>query len=113
MRRVVLIGRVALIGLFCAAVGVPAEGTPESTMAKMDQAAAAFKDLTADLIRTHHTAVINENSEDKGEIFIKRTKPHELLMRFDIAEPDPRQIAVDSRRAWIYFPKSNTVQIYD
>jgi outer membrane lipoprotein-sorting protein len=94
-------------------MGFAAEGALESTMSKMDKSAAAFKDLTADLSRTHHTAVINEDTVDSGEIFIKRTRPHELLMRFDIAQPDLRQIAVDSHRAEIYFPKSQTVQIYD
>jgi outer membrane lipoprotein-sorting protein len=113
MRRVVRVGRIALIGLFCVAITFPAEGTLESTLAKMDQAAAAFKDLTADLTRTHHTAVINEDTEDSGEILIKRIRPHELLMRFDIEKPDPKKIAVDSRRAEVYFPKSQTVQIYD
>jgi len=113
MGRVVRIGRIAVIGVFCAVLGFPAEGTLESTLAKMDQASAAFKDLTADLSRTHHTAVINEDTEDKGGILIKRIRPHELLMRFDIAQPDPRQITVDSRRAEVYFPKAQTVQIYD
>jgi outer membrane lipoprotein-sorting protein len=113
MKRAVRIGQIALIGVFCTATGVTAEGTLESTLAKMDRAAATFKDLTAELKRAHHTAVINEDTEDLGEILIKRTRPHELLMRFDIARPDPRQIAVDSRHAEIYFPKSKTVQIYD
>jgi outer membrane lipoprotein-sorting protein len=105
--------RVALIGVFCAAMTFAAEGPLEATLAKIDQAAAAFKDLTADLSRTHHTAVINEDTVDSGELLIKRTKPHELLMRFNIAQPDPRQVAVDSRRAEVYFPKIRTVQIYD
>lgn len=106
-------GRIAVIGVFCAVLVFAAEGPLESTLARMDQTATAFKDLTADLNRTHHTAVINEDTFDEGEILIKRTRPHELLMRFDIAKPDPRKIAVDSRRAEIYFPKSQTVQIYD
>jgi outer membrane lipoprotein-sorting protein len=113
MKKAVPIGRIAVFGLFFAGAAFAAEGTLESTLAKMDQAAAAFKDLTAHLTRTHHTAVINEDTPDSGEILIKRIKPHELLMRFDIAEPDPRQITVDSRRAEVYFPKSQTVQIYD
>lgn len=113
MKHAVLMGRIAVTGLLCALVGFAAEGPLESTLAKMDQAATAFKDLTADLTRTHHTAVINEDTPDSGKILIKRIRPHELLMRFDIAEPDPRQIAVDSRRAEVYFPKSQTVQIYD
>jgi len=113
MKKAVLVGRIALIGMFCAAMSLAAEGTLESTLARMDQAAGSFKDLTADLSRTHHTAVINEDTVDSGEILIKRIRPHELLMRFDIAQPDPRKIAVDSRHAEVYFPKSQTVQIYD
>jgi outer membrane lipoprotein-sorting protein len=113
MRRVVPIGRIALVGIFCASAGLASEGALETTLARMDQAAAAFKDLTADLTRTHHTAVINEDTPDSGEILIKRIRPHELLMRFDIAQPDPKKISVDSRRAEVYFPKSRTVQIYD
>jgi outer membrane lipoprotein-sorting protein len=113
MKHSGLMGRIAVTGLLCALVGFSAEGPLESTLAKMDQAATAFKDLTADLTRTHHTAVINEDTPDSGKILIKRIRPHELLMRFDIAKPDPRQIAVDSRRAEVYFPKSQTVQIYD
>ena len=105
--------RVALIGFFCATLAFSAEGSLEATLARMDQAAASFKDLTADLSRTHHTAVINEDTVDSGTILIKQTKPHELLMRFDIAQPDPRQVAVDSRRAEMYLPKSQTVQVYE
>jgi outer membrane lipoprotein-sorting protein len=113
MKHAVLMGRIAVTGLLCGLAGFAAERPLESTLAKMDQAATAFKDLTADLTRTHHTAVINEDTPDSGKILIKRIRPHELLMRFDIADPDPRQIAVDSRRAEVYFPKSQTVQIYD
>jgi len=113
MKQAVLMGRVAVTGLLCVLVGFAAEGPLESTLAKMDQTATAFKDLTADMTRTHHTAVINEDTSDSGKILIKRIRPHELLMRFDIVLPDPRQISVDSRRAEVYFPKSQTVQIYD
>jgi len=106
MRRVLRIGRIALIAVPWAAMGFAAEGTLESTLAKIDQTAASFKDLTADLSRTHHTAVINEDTVDSGEILIKRIRPHELLMRFDIVRPDPRQIAVDSHRAGSISPKA-------
>ena len=85
MKKAVPIGRIAVFGLLFAGAAFAAEGTLESTLARMDQAAAAFKDLTAHLTRTHHTAVINEDTPDSGEILIKRIRPHELLMRFDIA----------------------------
>ena len=86
-----------MTGILGATLGIAADGLLETTLAKMDQAAATFKDLSADLSRTHHTAV----------------KPHELLMRFDIQKPDPRQVSLDARHAQVYFPKTQTVQIYD
>jgi len=102
-----------LAGVFCATLGFAAEGPLESTLTRMDHAAASLKDLTADLSRTHHTAVINEDMVDSGTILIKQTRPHELLMRFDILQPDPRQVAVDSRRAEMYLPKSQIIQVYE
>jgi outer membrane lipoprotein-sorting protein len=99
--------------LVLAAPVLGADAGLEATLAKMDQTARTFKDLTANLKRTHHTAVIDENTEDKGTIYIRRPKPNELLMKVDIKEPDPKQVAVGARTAMLYIPKSNTVDIYD
>jgi outer membrane lipoprotein-sorting protein len=105
--------RVLFTGILGATLGIAADGLLETTLAKMDQAAATFKDLSADLSRTHHTAVIGENTVDSGTIYIRRPKAHELLMRFDIQKPDAKQVSLDTRRAQIYYPKTQTVQIYD
>jgi outer membrane lipoprotein-sorting protein len=104
--------RAVLIGFVISTCALSAGGELEAALARMDQAAKTFKDLTADLKKTHHTAVIDENAVDSGTIFIKRQKPHELLMRADITEPDPKQYAVDGREAAIYFPKSQEEQKY-
>lgn len=85
----------------------------EATLAKMDQAAHNFKDLTANLQRTHHTAVIDDNTVDSGTINIRRPKSNELLMKFDITKPDPKQVAVGARTAMVYYPKSKTVDIFE
>jgi outer membrane lipoprotein-sorting protein len=99
--------------LVLAAPTLAADTSLEATLAKMDQSARSFKDLTANLKRIHHTAVINEDTEDKGTIYILRPKPNGLLMKVDIKEPDPKQVAVGARTAMLYYPKSKTVDIYD
>jgi outer membrane lipoprotein-sorting protein len=96
-----------------AAPAPAADAGLEATLAKMDHAARSFKDLTANLKRTHHTAVIGEDTEDKGTIYIRRPKSNELLMKVDIKEPDPKQVAVDTRTAQVYYPKSRTWDVYD
>jgi outer membrane lipoprotein-sorting protein len=105
--------RVVLIGVLGSTLAFGAGGELEAALGRMDRAAATLKDLSADLKRTHHVAVINEDTPDSGEIFIKRPKPHELLLRVDIKMPDPKQVAIDAHRAEIYYPKSKTVEVYE
>jgi len=105
--------REVLIGLVYSLAGAAAAGPLETTLARVDQSAAMFRDLTADLKKTHHVGVINEDTEDSGVIYLKRSKSNVTLMRFDIQRPDPKQVAVDTREAQIYYPKSNIVQVYD
>lgn len=95
------------------AAALAAGGPLESTLAKMDAAAGPFKGLSADIKRVHHTAVINEDSIDEGSILIKRPKPHDTRMFFDIKKPDAKQVAFDGRKVEEYFPVSQIVQEYD
>jgi outer membrane lipoprotein-sorting protein len=104
--------RAVLIGMACSLAGFAA-GPLDATLAKMDKAAVTFKDLTADLHKIHHIGVINEDTNDDGVIYIKRPKPNQTLMRFDIKKPDAKQVWVDSREAQIYYPKSQIVQVYE
>ncbi|MGA2118319.1 MAG: outer-membrane lipoprotein carrier protein LolA [Bryobacteraceae bacterium] len=79
----------------------------------MDQAAATFKGMTADVTQVSHTAAINDDETDSGTIAIRRTKPHsmELLMHFK--QPDEKIVQFSGQKVEIYYPKSNTVQIYE
>ncbi|MBV9746931.1 MAG: outer membrane lipoprotein carrier protein LolA [Acidobacteriia bacterium] len=105
--------RAVLISLSISTFASAAGGPLEEALAKMDQAAGTLKDLSADLTRTHHVALINEDTVDKGVIYIKRPKSHELLMHVVIRMPDPKEFAYDARRAEVYYPKSQTEEIYD
>lgn len=104
-----------LAPLFCAAAAfaAPASASLSTTLAKMDQAAAGFKGMSASVRRVYHTAVINDDTVDGGTMNLKRIKARDYRMRVDLTEPDPRSLAFDGRKAELYFPKIKTVQEYD
>jgi outer membrane lipoprotein-sorting protein len=89
-----------------------AESLP-ATLARIDQGAANFHGLSADLKKISHTAVINEDTTDIGTILVKRPKPNDIRMLIDIKQPDAKQAAIDGRKAEIFYPKINTVQEWD
>lgn len=103
---------VAFLGAV-AAFAAPANASLQSTLAKMDEAAAGFKSMSANLRQIQHTAVINDDIVDAGVINLKRVKARDYRMRIDFTTPDIRTIAFDGRKAEIYYPKIKTVQEYD
>lgn len=101
----------ALLGV---AALLPAQ--PESfdkLLARMDQAAAAFKGMSAKVQRIQHTAVLNENNVEGGTILAKRVKAGDLRMFMDQTEPSPRSLSFQGKKFEIYYPKIETVQEYD
>jgi len=100
----VLLGSVA-----CA----PAADNLSAVFANIDQAAAKFKSLTADIRRVTHTDVINEDTVDSGTIRLKRTRPREMRMLIDLVEPDPKSVLVQGKKAEVYYPRIKTVQEWD
>jgi outer membrane lipoprotein-sorting protein len=83
------------------------------TLARMDQAAAKFTSLSADMRKVSHTGVIDADTEDVGTVRMKRPKPHDIRMLLDIKPPDPKQVFIDGKKVQIFFPNSLTVQEYD
>jgi outer membrane lipoprotein-sorting protein len=79
----------------------------------MDEAAARFKGLQADVQKIAHTAVINVDSVDAGTIAVKRLKPYDIRVRIDFQSPNPRQVAIAGVKGAMYYPGINTVQEYD
>jgi outer membrane lipoprotein-sorting protein len=94
--------------------GAPAaDSSVAATLARMDEAAAKFKGLQADMQKISHTAVINEDSVDVGTIAVKRLKPYDIRVRIDFQSPNPRQVAIAGVKGAMYYPGINTVQEYD
>jgi len=102
-----------LILLLCLPVLLPAAETRDGVLARMDTAAASFRGVRAKLVKVTHTAVINDNSEERGSMLLLRTRPREVRVLIQFGEPDVRSIAFSGRKAEIYYPKIKTVHEYD
>jgi outer membrane lipoprotein-sorting protein len=94
--------------------GAPAaDSSLEATLARMDQAAARFKGLQADMQKVSHLAVISEDSVDPGTIVVKRLKPNDIRVLIDFKPPNPKQVAIAGVKVDVYSPGINTVQEWD
>ena len=78
--------------------------------ARMDQASAKFKDLTADVKKVSYEAALKEQTVDAGKIAVKVPKRHQYLMLVDFQEPDKKQVGVRGTIVEIYYPNSKIVQ---
>lgn len=88
----------------------------QAVYGKIDAGAARFKGMTADIRRVTHIDLIGEDDVETGKIVVKRSKPKDIRMRIDIDQADhssPKQYAFAGTRADIYYPKTNTDEIYD
>ena len=107
-RRSAAIGAFAIVAVSCARAG-----PLEETFARMDRAAATFTGLKADLQRLRHTAVLNEDEVETGTFLMKRPKPHDIHVLFDIKQPEPRAYAYDGHKLESYLPRIQTVSEYE
>jgi outer membrane lipoprotein-sorting protein len=87
-------------------------GSLESVLARIDREAGSFRQMTARLKKVDYTAVLNDTTVESGEIWLQRSG-RELTMRTEIGQPEPRSVGFRESRAEIYYPKIDTVQIYD
>jgi len=94
--------------------GMPSSGAVElrDVLARMDQSASKFRGLSAKVRKVSHTAVINETSVDAGSLVAKR-KGKEFGFLVEFTEPAWRTVCFQGSAIEIYYPKINTVQVYD
>jgi len=81
--------------------------------AGMDKTAQQFKSAEANIKRDRHTAVIDDDSYDTGTIKIKKDKGHDIRMLIDVTGADAQTVSLAGSTASVYYPKINTVQVYD
>jgi outer membrane lipoprotein-sorting protein len=94
-----------------ATAGVRADSL-DSILAHMDDSAKKFKSVSANVHRVEFTAVINESSEEDGQMRLKHAKSG-LLGVLVFTGTDARTIGFRGRIIEMYLPKAKTVQRAD
>jgi outer membrane lipoprotein-sorting protein len=108
MRNAVL----ACVAATLAAATGFAAGTLDAVLGRMNQEASEFRQLTARIKKLSYTAVLNETTQETGALWLRRSGSN-VQMRTELSQPDPRSVGVDGNTGQIFYPKLNTVQIYD
>jgi outer membrane lipoprotein-sorting protein len=96
----------------CLAFGASgADNSLQQVFAHMDQTAATFKGMTADIRRVSHEGILNEDDPpDTGTVAVKLSKPHGVQMLYDFQAPDKKIVEIAGTRISIYYPKAAEVQ---
>jgi len=97
----------------CAAGGAGADDL-QAIFAHMDQVAAKFKGMSADVTQISHNALLNEDETFNGTTAVRRgPRPHDLRAVVDIKPPNAKKVLLTGHKVEVYYPKNNTVQIID
>src|SRR5271170_4503171 len=99
-------------------LGWQAQAEPlADVLARMDRAAQGFQSLSTAMKRTHFTAVLSETEVTEGTVRLKRAKGSKSregttgIVEFE--RPEPRTVFIKGKTAQIFYPKANTLEIYD
>ncbi len=106
-------GFVVCLVLAGPAILAAANDTVQQVLARMDKAASEFKSMTAHVTYVTHTDVLNDDSTESGTVTMRKVQPGEVQGRVDFTAPDRKTITFEKRRVQEYFPKINTLQVFD
>ena len=103
-----------LLSLTAASFGAPAADTPlEAVLARMDQASANFKGISADIRKMSHTDVVNVDDVASGTIIVKRVKAHDTRIRIDLTDPRRQTVTIGGGKVQVFYPQTNEAQEVD
>src|ERR1039457_5627841 len=99
-----------LLSLAAASFGATAADSPlDAVLARLDEASATFKGLTADIRKMSHTDVVNVDDVDSGTIVVKRVKPHDIRIRIELTNPQ-QIVTIGGGKVQVFKPKTNEAQ---
>jgi outer membrane lipoprotein-sorting protein len=85
----------------------------DEVLKRFDANAKNFRAMSAKIERVDYTAVLKDSEKENGSIMLWKKKQGVVEMRIDIESPTTKQIGYADKKAQIYLPKINTVQIFD
>jgi outer membrane lipoprotein-sorting protein len=81
-------------------------------LARMDQSAQSFRGLAAKMHRLQYTAVLSESAVMEGTLRLRKARGGTVGV-VEFQPPDARTVFVSGKNIQVYYPKANTVEIYD
>ncbi len=85
----------------------------QQVLARMDKAAKDFKSMTAQVNYITHTDVLGEDDRELGTVTMRKVQPGEIQGKVEFTAPDRKIVTIEKRRVQEYFPKINTLQVFD
>ena len=85
----------------------------DTVLAKMDAAAAKFESMQADITRLKYMALLEEESTESGEIFVRKEKSDKVTMVINFKEPYVQHVSVSGNKVELYKPRIAQVEEYD
>jgi len=82
----------------------------DQALAKMDEAAAHFRGLEANIEIVHHMDVIHEDDSQSGTILVKRPNRKDLHVKVSIHNSEQKIAVADRKHAIVYYPSSGDEQ---
>ena len=101
-----------LFAILAAATSAHSQGLPQ-VLARMDRAAAGFKAMTAQVTYITHTDVLNEDNKETGTATLKKVQADDVQGLVEFVTPDRKTVAFEKHSMRVYYPKINTLQIFD
>ena len=103
----------ALTAPLIARKGKHPELTLPNILSKMDEAAKKLKTVSAKLEYTNFTALVNDTSTQKGELYYRKGKGNKLPeILVDFKEPDRKKVRLYKGVGEFYLVKANQVQVF-
>ena len=89
--------------------------TLDAIYSKMDANAASFSGMTAKMTRLDYTAIIKDTTKESGIVAMRKAKGGggRVAMKIDFTDPEKKSFSYRDKKVELYFPKINTVQIFE
>jgi len=101
-----------IFALFLLSAVLTSAESMSDVLARMDRAAEEFHSLSAKMKRIQFTAVLSETSEMEGVVRLRRAKGGTVGV-VEFQQPEQRTVFINGKSVQVFYPKANTVEIYD
>jgi outer membrane lipoprotein-sorting protein len=85
----------------------------DAVLNRMDQAAAKFRSLNANVRHTDYTDVLSDTSVEEGTFKILKRAKTSVVLLAEFTGKDARKVWMSGNTVKIYYPKANSVDIID